>query len=158
MATNGTITASQATFLRALAWWKEMGHPRPTRAQVAALAGWRVTAGHLKNVAGALRSSGLIEYPDPGHITLTEAGLNAAPEPDMGATLLEGLRATLSTSQRTVLDALLRHRRQSRAELSEQVGWDASAGHLKNILGTMRSMQIIDYPASGEVELQEWVQ
>lgn len=154
---NGVITAPQATMLRALAWWKEMGHTKPSRPQVAALAGWKVTAGHLKNVAGTLRSAGLIEYPEDGRISLTEAGFNAAPEPDMGATLLDGLRAALSAPQRTVLNALLPHRRQSREELSEKVGWDAAAGHLKNILGAMRSMQIVDYPAKGEVELQEWV-
>lgn len=152
------LTGPQAALLRVLAWWREMGHQRPTRAQVAAVAGWKATAGHLNNVSGQLRSAGLIEYPEPGRFALTEPGANVAPEPDMGVTLLDGLRSTLSGPQKTVLETMLGRRRQSRHELCEQVGWNPSAGHVNNVLGQMRSMEIIDYPARGEVELQEWVQ
>src|SRR5205807_192772 len=55
------LSNPQLTLLRSLAWWHAMGHDNPTRPQVAAICGWRVTAGHLKNVIGALNSAGFTE-------------------------------------------------------------------------------------------------
>ena len=100
----------------------------------------------------------MIDYPKPGHFCLTDAGRAAAPEPDMGASLLDGLKQTLSGPQIAALDCLLtKGRRQTRQELCGHLGWNATAGHVNNVLGSMRSMSVIDYPARGEVELEDWV-
>ena len=154
---NG-LTGPQATMLRALRWWQAMGNVAPTRAQVAAICGWRITSGHLKNVAGSLVTAGMIVYPEQGRLALTPAGVAAAPEPDSGASVVDGVRATLSGPQRQVFDFLLRHRRaMSRDDVATALGWAPTSGHLKNILGSMRTLELIDYPSQGAVALQSWV-
>jgi hypothetical protein len=134
-----------------------MGHDNPTRPQVAAIAGWRVTAGHLKNVIGSLNSSGLTVSKD-GRVALTDAGAAAAPAPDMGITLHDGLRGVLTNPQKQIFEALLSAGGPvSRSDIATSVGWDPNAGHLKNVIGSMRTLEIIDYPSSGIVALQDWV-
>jgi hypothetical protein len=153
------LPGPQRQLLGAVAWWAAHGHLEPTKAQVAAIAGWRVTSGHLKNVAGRLRTLGFIAYPRAGRFRLTEKGRAAAPEPDLGRGLHDGVREVLSGSQRTVFDFLLRNPgSQKRDYLARACGWEPTSGHVKNVLGSLRSLQVIDYPVAGEVELQEWLQ
>jgi hypothetical protein len=154
---DGTLTNPQRQLLKALAWWQRMGHDNPSRPQVAAIAGWKVTAGHLRNVVGSLNANGMTVSSN-GHIALTETGIAAAPEPDMGMTLIDGLRGVLTNPQKQIFECLLAKRRaMARADLAESVGWDANAGHLRNVIGSMRTLEIIDYPSGGFVELQPWV-
>jgi hypothetical protein len=153
---DASLSNPQRTLLRALAWWRAMGFDNPSRAQVAAIAGWKVTAGHLKNVIGSLNSAGLT-LSAGGHVALTDAGEAAAPEPDMSLTLVDGLRDVLSNPQKQIFEVLLTRNAMSRAEVAEAVGWDPKAGHLKNVIGSMRTLEIIDYPSGGMVELQSWV-
>jgi len=154
---DGNLTNPQRQLLKALAWWSRMGHDNPSRPQVAAIAGWKVTAGHLRNVVGSLNAAGLTVSKD-GHIALTETGIAAAPEPDMGLTLIDGLRGVLTNPQRQIFECLLSQGNlMSRSDIAAAVGWDANAGHLRNVIGSMRTLEIIDYPQSGMVELQSWV-
>jgi hypothetical protein len=154
---DGTLTNPQRQLLKALAWWSRMGHDNPSRPQVAAIAGWKVTAGHLRNVVGSLNASGHTVSKD-GHIALTDLGAAAAPEPDMGVTLVDGLRGVLTNPQKQIFEVLLESgSAMTRADLATSVGWDANAGHLRNVIGSMRTLEIIDYPSSGMVELQAWV-
>jgi hypothetical protein len=155
------LSGSQRQFLTALAWWDALGHKDPSRAQVAAIAGWRVTSGHLKNVSGSLKSAGLIEYPRPGHFALTDIGRRFAPEPDMSRKLHDTVRTNLNGSQQQVYDFLLRQDTRNpvaRELLARSCGWEPTSGHVKNVLGSLKTLQIIDYPAPGQVALQTWLQ
>jgi uncharacterized protein len=155
---NGTITGPQRQLLASLAWWKAMGHERATRVQVASIAGWRVTSGHIKNVAGSLRTLGLIDYPDRGTMTLTREGEALAPEPDMETTLIESVRAILNGPQLIVFDNLPADgSAMSRDEITKACGWEVGSGHIKNVLGSMRSLEVVEYPSRGEVARSEWV-
>jgi hypothetical protein len=153
------LSGSQRQFLSALAWWEAIGHPQPTRAQTAAIAGWRITSGHLKNVSESL---GLIDYPRPGHFALTDAGRQVAPAPDTSRGLHDSVRATLNGSQQQVFDFLVRadDRAQSvtRDLLARSCGWEPTSGHVKNVLGSLKTLQVIDYPEPGHVALQGWLQ
>lgn len=152
------ITGPQRTFLQSLAWWRAMGHAAPTRVQVATLCGWRVTSGHLKNVAGSLRSRGLIDYPSDGAISLTAAGAAVAPDPDLTASLEDSVRMVLTGPQRQVFDYLPKDGRpKSREQVAEACGWEPTSGHVKNVLGSMRSLEVITYPSQGQVARAEWV-
>lgn len=155
--TAGDTSGPQRTVLKALAWWKAMGHDQPTRAQVAGIAGWKITSGHLKNVLGSLRTSGLIDYPTPGSIALTSTGAAAAPEPDLSQTLIDGVRAALDGPQRQIFDTLLRTGPLPRGALAAELGWQETSGHLKNVLGSLRTLQIVDYPQPGQIALRNWV-
>lgn len=155
---DGTLSGPQLTFLRSLAWWKARGHDRPTRVQVAAIAGWRVTSGHLKNVAGSLRTLGLIDYPSEGSIAMTPDGEAVAPAPDTSTTLEDSIRAILNGPQLLAFDNLPRGGDAlSREQIAEACGWAVTSGHVKNVLGSMRSLEIIDYPTQGTVARADWL-
>jgi hypothetical protein len=44
----------------------------------------------------------------------------------------------------------------SRDELAEQLGWDATGSPLRNRLSELAAMEIVNYPARGQVALQGW--
>jgi len=155
---DGSLSGPQLRMLRSLAWWRAMGHERPSRVQVASIAGWRVTSGHLKNVAGSLRTLGLIDYPADGAIAMTAAGVAAAPVPDTSTTLEDSVRAILTGPQLLAFDCLPKDNRAlSREQLAKACGWEPTSGHVKNVLGSMRSLEVIDYPSQGMVARGEWL-
>jgi len=83
---------------------------------------------------------------------MTPEGAALAPEPDTSKTVVSGIRETLSGPQRQIFDCLLDHgRAMRREEVAEACGWDAGGGHIKNIVGSMRTLQVIEYPVAGEV-------
>ncbi len=154
---HSDLSGAQRNMLRALAWWAMLGHQEPSRAQVAAICGWKVTSGHLKNVAGSLKTRGLIEYPRQGHLSLTDQGRLDAPQPDRNQSLVDTVRNTLTTPQQTIFNQLLRKSPDSRLNLANGAGWDPSSGHLKNVIGSLRTLQIVEYPQSGVVALADWI-
>jgi hypothetical protein len=155
---DAALSGPQRQLLGALAWWKGMGHSAPSRPQIAAIAGWKITSGHLKNVIGSLRTRGLVDYPQQSTVTLTPAGVVLAPEPDMGATLHERLKGTLTGPQNAIFDVLVEAGEAlTREELAARCGWEPTSGHLKNVIGSMKTLEIVEYPAPAVVALQSWV-
>lgn len=154
-----SLTGPQRELLAAITWWQALGTDAPSRAQVAAVAGWKVTSGHLKNVAGSLRTRGLIAYPTSGSMALTAAGRSQAPSPDLSVPAVERVRAVLTGPQQQAIDRLLRHgpRPFVRDKLAEACGWEPTSGHVKNVLGALRSLELIDYPAAGQVQAARWL-
>lgn len=152
-----SLEGPQRRLLTALAWWKRMGHDKPSRAQVAGIAGWKITSGHLKNVVGSLKTAGLVDYPDAGRVMLTEAGEAAAPEPDMSVSLHDGIRSALDGPQVKIFETLLDRGELDRTEVAAACGWEPTSGHLKNVIGSLRTLEIVAYPSSGRVALQDWV-
>jgi hypothetical protein len=158
---SDALTGPQRELLVALAWWRDMGHASVTRAQLAAKAGWKAKGSHLRNRLSELRTAGLIEYRS-GAIALASAADAVTPQPDLGVSLVDSIRAALNGPQREVFNALLELDRGSpavfsRNELAERLGWDAGGSHLRNRLSELAAMEIVDYPARGQVAIQEWV-
>jgi uncharacterized protein len=150
---GGQLTGPQQTLLNALAWWEAAGHSHPTRPMVAGVCGWSVTSGHLKNVAGSLKSAGLVDFPVAGTLSLTPEGSALAVMP--GGTLVERLSDILSGPQRAVFDALS-DGAMGRGELAARLEWSTTSGHLKNIIGSLKTLDLVAYPAAGIVERTEW--
>lgn len=151
------LTGPQRQLLGALAWWSSVGNDAPTRPQAAVIAGWRVTGGHLKNVSGSLRTLGLIEYRSEKRLALTREGLNIAPREHAHTSVVEKVKAILTGPQRLAFGALMNADRLSRDALAEACNWDPGGGHVKNVLGGMRTLGIVDYPQPGQVKLSNWV-
>jgi hypothetical protein len=42
-------------------------------------------------------------------------------------------------------------------QFAGRLGWDAGGSHLRNRLSELAAMEIVDYPARGQVTLQGWV-
>lgn len=156
---DGSLTNPQAHLLRAMAWWAGMGHPQPTRAQLAAIAGWKVGGSNMRGRLGELSSAGLVEYPTSGSIALTEAGKAAAPEPDLSGTLVDSIRAMLTNPQMLLFDQLLKTGAEptTREDLGAGIGWEPGGSNMRGRLGELSSIEVIHYPAKGSVALQDWV-
>lgn len=152
----GDLSGPEAKMLGALAWWEAIGKSQPSRAMVGAICGWRVTSGHLKNVSGSLSSKGLVHYPSGGRIALTDAGRAVAPPAPHGA-LHDMVRDILDGPQRTAFNALLELGAVSRERLCEAIGWNPTSGHPKNVLGSLSSLEIVEYPKPGHVALVDWL-
>lgn len=149
------MSGPQQTLINAVGWWLSAGNPSPSRAMVAAVCGWAIRSGHLKNVLGQSRTAGLIDYPSQGSVSLTERG-KALAQPPYG-TIHDRLSDLLNGPQRSVYAALRSNGAISRIDLATALGWSPDSGHMKNVLGSLRTMDIVQYPATGLVELTEWV-
>lgn len=155
---TGGLTGPQLQLLKALAWWKAMHHERPTRTQVAAIAGWKPKGSNLRNRLSELSGLGLVAYPSDGRVSLTAAGVAAAPEPDVTVTLIDSIRAVLTGPQLAIFDHLVNAGVEiSRADLADAIGWEPGGSNLRNRLSELSSLEIVEYPSSGVVRLQDWV-
>jgi hypothetical protein len=151
------LTRPQRTVLAALAWWKALGHETVTRTQVAAKSGFKVGGGHFLNRLSELSRAGYIVYPGTSLVQITYTGIAAAPVPDMGVTVTDSIRAILTGPQLKLFDALLRQREMSREDLAAEAEFEPKGGHFLNRLSELSRMQIISFPARGQVTLQEWI-
>jgi Mn-dependent DtxR family transcriptional regulator len=134
-----------------------MGHDAPTRTQLAAKAGWTPKGSNLRNRLSELSQLGLVEYPRTGHVQLTSAGTTAAPAPDTGQTLIESIEAVLTGPQRQIFDKLRSGDVWTRLDLANAIGWEPAGSNLRNRLSELSQLELVEYPAKGEVQLQEWV-
>lgn len=148
----GEFTGPQTKILRSLSMWAALGHAEPSKVMVAVVAGYRASSGGYANLLGQLRAAGAIDYPQPGHVRLLSAAGSMSAEEGRDLLL-----STLSGPQRKLFDALLAHGEMSKAELAEGTSYSPTSGGFANLLGQLRSMGIVDYPAAGRVALVEWV-
>jgi len=155
---DGSLTGPQAALLQALAWWKRMGHDAPTRIQCAAIAGWKTTGSNIKNRLSELSQMGMVTYPATGKVSLTASGLAHAPEPDMSATLVDSVRKILTGPQTTAFNILLKQGEEmTRSDLASACGWEEGGSNIKNRLSELSRLEIVTYPGTGRVQLQDWI-
>jgi hypothetical protein len=155
-ADSSGVNGPQQRILDALAWWQSVGIDAPTRVQVAVVAGYSPEGGAFQNPLGALRTAGLIEYPQPGTARLTAAGARIANHPEAAPTndaLHAKIMAILDGPKRRILQPLLDSypAAMDRASLAAAAGYEPSGGAFQNPLGALRSLGLIEYPASGQV-------
>jgi len=149
-------SSSQQRILDALAWLDSVGIPEAKKTQLALLAEQSPRSSGYTNNLGALRSAGLIDYPLPGMVTLTEAGRSVAAVPELPPTteaLQRSALARLPKSQGRILRALIAVYPQElgKAELAERADQSPTSSGYTNNLGALRSLGLIDYPSSGWV-------
>jgi len=142
--------------LDAIAWWAAAGVPQPSRHQVAFVAGYKVT-GHFNNIAGTLRTRGLIDYPTGGALGLTATGALQAAQPGRAPSrteLIERVRTVLKgePQQRAFMALDNAGRPMSREDLATVCGYTVN-GHFNNIVGALNGIGIVDYPQRGYVAL-----
>lgn len=154
------LTGPARKILDSIAWWEMVGYPKPTKQQVGIIAGYRVgkrVGGHYGNTLGALRSAGLIDYPDAGRVVLTEEGRQYADVADLApstASLQSAVFARLSEPEGRILKVLVDvypetlPKQELGAEAGYEVG-DRVGGHFGNLLGRLRTLGLIDYPSPG---------
>lgn len=157
------LTGPQQRVLDAIAWLNDVGFPQPSKLQVGFIAGYRVgkkVGGTYGNVLGALRTSDLIEYPSAGTVALTTTGRSVATPPDIEPTtagLQQAVLERLDGPERRVLGVLIEAYPYalSKQTVGTEAGYQVGAkvgGTFGNVLGRLRSLGLIDYPAAGQAK------
>lgn len=149
-------SASQDKILSVLVWMESLNMLPADKSQVALLADQSPTSGGYFNNIGALRTAGMIEYPTPGMVTITDKGRGQAKPaqiPGNTGELHEQLFKKLSASQVAILKMLIEIYPEpiSKAELADRSGQSPTSGGYFNNLGRLRSLKLIDYPTPGIV-------
>lgn len=92
-----------------------------------------------------------------GLVALTREGATAAPNSGERGRAFDIVRRSLNGPQQKILDAISDGREISRDDLAVATGMSAGSGHFNNVLGSLRTMEVIDYPAKGCVQLCGWM-
>lgn len=153
------LSRPQQRILDALAWLESIGIGQADRTRVAMLADASPkSSGFEKNVS-TLSSKGLVAYPVPGTLKLTEAGRAAANAPatlPTNADLHAAIRSKISGPQWALLEALIRQRVPlSRAELAEQAGVSAASSGFEKNVSTLSGFGFVTYPERGYVQVAD---
>ena len=149
------LTGPQQRILDGLHWLESTGIATSAdRAQAAFVAGYKPGGGAYNNTLGALRTAGLVSYPTPGEVALTETGRARAhptEQPASTESLQASVFARLSRPQQRVLAPLLKAWPESLSvrETAQAAGYEAAGGAFNNIRGRLRTLQLIEYPAPG---------
>lgn len=147
-------TRPQTRVLQSLAMWRSVGHDDVSREMVAAVAGYSPSSGGFNNLLGGLKTSGAIDYPQPGRVALLVDGVGI-PSIDEGTDLL---LASLTNPQKKIVAALVDRPARSREEVAADTGYSPSSGGFNNLLGSLRTLGIIDYPQPGSAVISDWAQ
>ena len=147
---NDGITAPQQRILDALASFAALGLKQVARSNVAVWADQSPTSSGYTNNLGRLRTQGLIDYPSPGFVSLTEAG-EAVAAPSTPIHTLQDLHsawiARLPRPQGRILTELLACYPHSilKTELALRSSQSPTSSGFTNNLGHLRSLGLIEY-------------
>lgn len=159
--TSTGITGPEQKVINAIAWYMVAKVPEPyTKVQVAAVAGYSPNSGGFNNLLGKLRTAGLIEYPTPGAIRLTDKGwtfTDPMKAPGSSTDLHDMLKAKLSAPQWRVLQQVIDSYPDAvtKSALGQSAGYSATSGGFNNLVGSLRSLGLIDYPRPGYVKAED---
>ncbi len=154
---DGALTATSLETLGALAWWAAIGIAAPTRKQLAAMLGIKPAGSTMRSRLAALSGAGLIAYPSTSTISLTETGQAAAPPPNTAATLIETIRASLTSVERETFDAIPADQQPiSREDLGAALNVEPKGSTMRSRLAELSNRELIHYPG-GMVARQDWV-
>lgn len=128
----------------------------PPKNQVALFAGVSPKSSGYANNLGALRSAGLIDYPGPGLVAITDTGRAHADDVDVPLSddeLHDQVRTILTPARWRILEPLLGvyPDAMDKGELAEHIGVSSRSSGYANNLGALRSLGLIDYPGVGLV-------
>lgn len=156
------ITKPQQRILDALAWWEAFGIDKPTNEQVGFVAGYAPSSGNFNNLKRGLSSAGLVRYPVPGRVSLTDDGRALANAPSVAPTRAafhDAVRAKLKGPQVRLLEPALSAypNHISTEELADAAGYAAGSGNFNNLRGSIKTIGLIDYPAPGLVRANDWL-
>lgn len=157
-ASNVSLSRPQQRILDTLAALAARRLTQVPRHHVAALSGQSPLSSSFGNHLGRLRTLGLVDYPDKGLVALTAAGRARAAADVAPLASREELHqawyALLKPTRARILRALITRYPQalSRSDLATLTDQSPASSSFGNHLGALRSLGLIEYPRSGEVQ------
>lgn len=151
---NDCVTPAKQRILNALAFFEGIGLPKVGKVQLALMADASPGSGAFNNNLGAMRTAGLIEYPSPGDVALTDAGAAVASvngAPTSTDELQSMIRSKLPPAKWRIVQALIDAYPDAlpKDELANRAQASPGSGAFNNNLGSLRSLGLIDYPRPG---------
>jgi len=155
---GGALPPRHIRLLGAVAWTERfLRKASAPRNIVAWMADTSPNSSGFEKDLGAMRTAGLLEYPSPGFVALTDAGRARAPEqtaPADRATLWQEIARKLPPRQVRLIDALIAAAMAlTRADLATRVETSSQSSGFEKDLGRLRTLGLIEYPTSGVVAL-----
>jgi hypothetical protein len=159
---NSDLSAAQVRVLSRLVELTEStGKESVRKEQLAAWAEYSPNSGGFNNYLGGLRTAGMIHYPQPGMVAITDQGLkHSAPEdvPTTSDEMLARAKRVLGGSEGKLLELLHESRETTaKTDLAEAAGFSPNSGGFNNYLGHMRTLGFIEYPQPGQVKCADWL-
>lgn len=153
---NSSVSQPQQKLLDALAWFEAVGVPAPRKAPLAAVAGVSSKSSGFRNNVSRLSAAGLIRYPQPGLVQLTETGReHAQPPVGMGSPeeLQEAVCLMVSNPQADLLRVLISSYPApiDREELAARAGVSVLSSGFRNNVSKLSSLEMLTYPEPGLV-------
>lgn len=149
----------RARVLAGLRWLEERDIKPAPRAALGGIADFKPDTGHGARTLGELKTEGLVRYPVPGTVELTDEGRALAPAPPAYASMYEAWQAALKGLHREVLMTLYANHKHpvTREELGQVMGKQFERGYGARVLGELKSMGVVRYPTPGSLELTQHV-
>lgn len=151
---NGDLTGPENRVITSLNFWKSIGHDRPLREQVSAVAGYTVSGSSFIKAVSILKTKGMIDIPAPGLLGMQPIA------PRMEMTMLEAktkLISVLDGPKNLVLSAFVRNGGAlSRDEAAKSAGYTASGSSFIKAVSGLTVLNILERPSPGMLNLSEW--
>jgi hypothetical protein len=158
---NGSgLPKGQQAILNSLAWWRVAGNDAPSLAQAGFVAGYRHTSSTFDALRSRAKSAGLIEYPDPGRMRLTEQGARLAVAPAQAPTMMDyhaRVRGRLPGPMQKFFDALISRKTLTLEQLGAATGYSYTSSTFDALRSRMKSLELITYPERGKVRIADWL-
>jgi Mn-dependent DtxR family transcriptional regulator len=150
------MSSSQQRILDSIAALNSFGVDAPAKHLVAAHAGVSPRSSGYTNNLGSMRSAGLIAYPAPGLVELTEEGRasarHAKTPPTLGDLHDAWFRIVTAPQARLLAELVEWHPTTvAKDELARRIEVSPKSSGYTNNLGALRSLGLLDYPSPGMV-------
>lgn len=155
------VEPRQQRVLDSLAWWASIGIGRPNIVATAVMAGYSSNSSSFEKIKGALRAAGLVDYPEPGAMSLTPEGaaIAAVDAPGSLSALHDAILARLEPRQARVMRVLIASRQHERAiaDVAAEAGYSPESSSFEKIKGALRSYGFAVYPRPGLIAASDVV-
>nr|WP_249808956.1 DUF87 domain-containing protein [Bradyrhizobium sp. 174] len=158
---DGTLSPALQNALNAVAWWHKIGHDPVERARAAVVARLSPKASTFGVYLAELAKRGLVQSPEPGKVSLTDAGHRLAIVPRAGtaAELREMALSLLGPQEQKVFDVVYgAHPRSiARKAVAERMGLSPTASTTGVYLAAVTAYGVIENAGPGEVRAAQWL-
>lgn len=155
------ISRPMMRILKALRELEAIGQAKPSRSMTAFWSEASPTSSSFEKNVGSLNTAGLICYPAPSTLALTDAGRALAPESEYlsaAEVFARGLEL-LSAPEKRIMAALREAYpgELTRADLSDRASASHSSSSFEKNVGGLKTAGLLTYPSKGTIKAAEWL-
>ena len=155
---SGKLNGVTERILGAIAQFRAIGVNQPQKMHVCLFSGYgNMASKGFANAVSSLRTAGLIDYPTSGTVTLTGAGVAAAPKLESirgDSDLQRRIEAMLSGPETNIFRIAVKSYPKPVAKEAVMAGagyGNAASKGFANSVSRLRTLGFIDYPSRGEI-------